>query len=231
MLAPAPRGRIIALDLLSLSPYSPLSAQWMIAVKTTRFDDGHVLAWCIEQDGEGRSWPTKVRLNNSLLYSSNSGPAMHAMGIKHRWSLSLGPTPICLDDFETICLRAPMPDEELGEDHRSWCLDILFKLERLHGLVRGQALQLETFLGLDPDIDPNSSLDESIKTSTEPSHITFHAMDKRSTSETPNMNNTAQWPRERPLTPDAMPLHSHDMNKVKSLTWPPLAIKASSLVV
>ena len=50
---------------------------------------------------------------------------------------------MCLDELELLCLRAPLPDLELGEDQCSWCLDVLLKLERLQCLAFGETLRLE----------------------------------------------------------------------------------------
>ena len=61
----------------------------------------------------------------------------------YRKSLDMGPKHMCLDELELICLRAPLPDLELGEDQCSWCLDVLLKLERLQCLAFGQTLHLE----------------------------------------------------------------------------------------
>lgn len=232
MLAPAPRGRIIALDVLSILPNSPLSAQWMIAVKTTRFDDGHVIAWHIQQDDAGRCWPTKVRLDPSLLYADESSKSMHAMGIGYRWSLSLGPKPLCLDDLELICLRSSMPDMELGEDHGSWCLDILFKLERLQALVKGQALQLETWLGLPHGMTASNAGVAALEPAVQVSHVLRHSKELRSASD-PTMHQTiACWPPpERPMTPEARSVGTFGHNQTAQLSWSPIALPTSSLMV
>lgn len=145
------------MDILSLSSISPLSAEWMIVVKTTRFDDGHVIAWHIEQDAQGRCWPSKQRLDASL-YSDTSAHMMQDMGIARRWSLALGNAAICLDEFESVCLRSPLPDKELGESHWTWCLDILIHLERRAALVDGQALNLESHMDAHPWREPAKEL-------------------------------------------------------------------------
>lgn len=229
MLAVGPRGRIIALDVLSVLPSSPLTAQWMIAVKTTRFDDGHAIAWHVEQDYAGRCWPTKTRLDPSL-YSNESIKSMKAMGIGSRWSLSLGPKPMCLDDLESICLRSPMPDEELGEDHGSWCLDILFKLERLQILAKGQALQLESYLGAHPGPGSSPSFNDHSDLVLYRNHTTPHSKGLRSTSDA-LPHTVALYPPERPLTPESRSITSHALNQFTQNNWSPVAIPASSLMV
>lgn len=142
MLAPAHRGRIVAVEVLMLSLTSFDIRRLLIAVKTTRFDDGHFIAWCIEQNGTHSCWPTRVRLNPSLL-RSDAGHTESGMRVIYRKSLDMGPKHMCLDELELICLRAPLPDLELGEDQCSWCLDVLLKLERLQSLAFGETLRLE----------------------------------------------------------------------------------------
>lgn len=146
MYAPEPRGRVIALDVLAFSPSSPLSSQFMIAVTTTRCDDGHVSAWFVENHGSGRWWPTHARLDPSLLYNDMNNPGMLAMGLTNRWTMTLGKESIRLDELQVLCLRSPLPEPELGEDHSTWCLDILVKLEQRGTIVPGQALQIERWL-------------------------------------------------------------------------------------
>lgn len=137
MLAPAHRGRIVAVEVLMLSLTSFDIKRLLIAVKTTRFDDGHFIAWCIEQNGTHSCWPTRVRLDPSLL-RSDAGHTESGMRVIYRKSLDMGPKHMCLDELELICLRAPLPDLELGEDQCSWCLDVLLKLERLQCLAFGE---------------------------------------------------------------------------------------------
>lgn len=55
MLAPSLRGRIVALEIFFLSSWSSIQSQVMIAVKSTRFDEGHAIAWYVEQDGYNRT--------------------------------------------------------------------------------------------------------------------------------------------------------------------------------
>lgn len=71
MLAPSLRGRIVALELFLLNSWSSIHSRAMIVIKSTRFDEGHVIAWFLEQDGCNRYWPTSVRLDPSLLESSD----------------------------------------------------------------------------------------------------------------------------------------------------------------
>lgn len=145
MYAPEPRGRVIALDVLAFSPSSPLSSQFMIAVTTTRCDDGHVSAWFVENHGSCRWWPAHARLDPSLLYDLDN-PGMLAMGLTNRWTMTLGKKSIRLDELQVLCLHSPLPEPELGEDHSTWCLDILVKLEQRGAIVPGQALQIERWL-------------------------------------------------------------------------------------
>lgn len=232
MLAPAPRGRIIALDVLVSTPNSPFPAQWMIVVKTTRFDDGHIIAWHIEQDGEGRCWPSKNRLDPSLLYTDASERSMKAMGIYQRWSFILGPKPMCLDDLESICLRSSMPDEELGEDHGSWCLDILFKLESLKALVTGQALQLESHLGLFPISSAATSLlSDNPEEIVRPSSAAWYSKDFRPSTESLGKQHVAHWPPERPWTPESLSLAAYAVNQTRAMSWSPIPTPSSSLMV
>lgn len=140
MLAPAPRGRILAIEVLVVTSF-PQSTQLLIVVKTTRFDDGHVMAWYIEQDGFDYCWPTRTRLDPSLLHADTKYSS--SLGIMFRKSLVMAARHLCLDEFEMICLRAPLPDSELGEDQYSWCFDVLLTLERLQCLALGQTLALE----------------------------------------------------------------------------------------
>ncbi|WFD35028.1 hypothetical protein MCUN1_001874 [Malassezia cuniculi] len=146
MYDPEPRGRVIALDVLVFSPSSPLSSQWMIAVTTTRYDDGYISAWFVENHGNGCWWPTRARLDPSLLYNDFNNLGMLAMGLTHRWSMKLGASSIRLDELQALCLRSPLPEPELGEDHSTWCLDILIKLEQRDAIAAGQALQVESWL-------------------------------------------------------------------------------------
>lgn len=142
MLVPSLRGRIIALEIFFLSSWSSIQSRVLIAVKSTRFDEGHVIAWFIEQDGYNRHWPTSIHLDPSILDSSNDSHK-HSLGIVSRHSLEIGSVPMCLDDLKSICYRAPLPDNELGEDQYSWCLDVLFKMERNNALSEGETLKLE----------------------------------------------------------------------------------------
>ena len=142
MLAPAHRGRIVAVEVLVLCLTSFDIKRLLIAVKTTRFDDGHFIAWSIEQNGTHSCWPTRVRLDPSLL-RSDAGHTESGMRVIYRKSLDMGPKHMCLDELELICLRAPLPDLELGEDQCSWCLDVLLKLERLQCLAFGETFRLE----------------------------------------------------------------------------------------
>lgn len=141
MLAPSLRGRIVALEIFFLSSWSSIQSQVMIAVKSTRFDEGHAIAWYVEQDGYNRYWPTRVHLDPSILDPPND--SHQSLGILSRHRLKIGSVPMCLDDLETICYQAPLPDSELGEDQSSWCLDVLFKMERNLALSEGETLKLE----------------------------------------------------------------------------------------
>lgn len=162
MLAPAHRGRIIAVEVLLLSLASFNIKRLLIAVKTTRFDDGHFIAWCIEQSGTHSCWPTRVRLDPSLLHP-NAGHTESGMSVVYRKSLDMGPKHLCLDELELICLRAPLPDRELGEDQYSWCLDVLLKLECLQCLGFGQTLHLEQDMAKSQVIDePNTNRDDPV---------------------------------------------------------------------
>ena len=140
MLAPAPRGRILAIEVLIVTSF-PQTTQLLIVVKTTRFDDGHVMAWYIEQDGLDYCWPTRTRLDPSLLHTDTKHNS--SLGVMFRKSLVMAARHLCLDELEMICLRAPLPDSELGEDQYSWCFDVLLTLERLQCLAFGQTLALE----------------------------------------------------------------------------------------
>ncbi|WFD42945.1 hypothetical protein MPSI1_001596 [Malassezia psittaci] len=232
MLAPAPRGRIIAMELLSILPTSPLSAQWMIAVKTTRFDDGHVIAWHVQQDEGGRCWPTKVRLDPSLLYSSHSEEAMKAMGIAKRWSLALGSVPMCLDDLESICLRSSLPDAELGEDHGSWCLDILFKLERRQILVKDQALCLEAQVASQTATILNPNTCDSQNAAELPPSNDLSPDDKNYTSDASVNTSLAYWPRTRSVSSNDTVSESHSAVPSSPLSFPTIPPPpTSSLVV
>lgn len=146
MYAPEPRGRVIALELLMFSSSSPLTSKWMIAVTTTRYDDGHISAWFVENHGNGSWWPTRARLDPSLLYNDPDNLGMLAMGLSRRWPMRLGSKSIRLDEIQSLCLRSPLPEPELGEDQSTWCLDILIKLEQRGALDAGQALQIESWL-------------------------------------------------------------------------------------
>lgn len=130
------------MEIIFLRPWSSIQSQIMIAVKSTRFDEGHVVAWFIEQDGYDRYWPTNVRMDPSVL-DSTSDSELRSHGIISRQPLEIGHVPMCLDDLESICYHAPLPDSELGEDQYSWCLDVLFEMERNSALLKGQTLKLE----------------------------------------------------------------------------------------
>lgn len=141
MFAPEPRGRIVALDVLVFEPMAPLPAQWMLVAKTTRFDDGHLNAWYVEQSHLGRWFPARSRLEPSLLCKDQA--TLSAAGLSRRCPIALDCVPLRLDELQAVCLRSPLPDVELGEDERTWCLDVLVQLERRRVIVRGQALELE----------------------------------------------------------------------------------------
>ena len=125
-----------------------------------------------------------------------------------------------------------MPDMELGEDHGSWCLDILFKLERLQALVKGQALQLETWLGLPHGMTASNAGVAALEPAVQVSHVLRHSKELRSASD-PTMHQTiACWPPpERPMTPEARSVGTFGHNQTAQLSWSPIALPTSSLMV
>lgn len=167
--SPTPRGRILALDFLVFAE-ADLPTHTMIVATTTRFDDGHVTAWHIESDGSGLCWPASLSMNPSILHSPTSEDHLNAMGVKHRQPVCIGSVPICLDELENVCRRSPLPDMELGEDHSAWCLDVLFKLERMQAIAPGQTLALERCMGFH-NSSPGS--EAAIASSNASDYVTF----------------------------------------------------------
>ena len=140
------RGRIIALEVTLYSPKGTAEPHILIVVKSTRFDDGHLIGWHLENDGGHATWPAMIRLDPSMVSSSQGMNKNANLGVRFTHSLRLGHAHMCLDDLEKICLRAPLPDFDLGEDQSSWCLDILYKMEQQDVVEKGQTLLLEAQL-------------------------------------------------------------------------------------
>lgn len=141
------RGQVIAAHILlhGLTTETPLDV--MLVARTTRYDDGHLVAWHIEVDSaSSKSWPTRTRLDPSCVVVKDGKWCLPNGSMGMLYPLAMGPRTVCLDDIDALCYRAALPDPELGEDGSTWCMDVLIKLEALQAVEKGQSLAAEEWI-------------------------------------------------------------------------------------